>query len=106
MGGYVSDVDVAELISDWRNKKQGSELSGSFRPSEDTINSPSFARFGSDNFGRFAARVGMLGELAFTFAAFIMPAAVVTLLVKEVRGAYVAGPSSSICFFHYARFMK
>lgn len=85
-GGYESDVDVAERISDWRNKKQGSEHSDSFRPSEDTINSPSYPRFERNNLGRFA-RDGILGELAFTFFTFMMPLAIVALLVKEVRGA-------------------
>lgn len=108
-GGYESDVDVAERISDWRNKKQGSEHSDSFRPSKDTINSPSYPRFASTNLGRFTARDGMLGKLAFTFFSFMMPAAVVAFLVKEVRaGRYIyarvrramAGPFPFFFFFH------
>ena len=89
LGGirYESDVDVAQRISAWRNKKQGADHSDSFSLSEDTVSSPSYLRFESNNLGRFAARDGMLGGLAFKFITFMMamPMAVVAIFVKEVE---------------------
>lgn len=89
-GGDEGDVDVDERVSGWRDKKQGADHPDSFRPSEDTMNSPSYPRFQSNNLGRFAPADKELGELAFVFFSFMMPLAVVALLVQQVRTGGVA----------------
>ena len=64
-------------------KREGCDAS--FQPSQETLDSDLYPRFGKERLGRFAEVDVVLGNLAFAFFSFMMPFAVIKLLVDEVR---------------------
>lgn len=84
-GEYEADVDVAQRIAEWRDKKEREGCSDSFRPSKETMESDAYPSFDTNDLGRFAEKEKLLGDLAFKFFTFMMPMAIIALLVKEVR---------------------
>lgn len=66
-----------------KTKKEGRPES--FRPSAATLQSPEYPSYDKTNLGRFRVEEVDLGRLAFVFFCIMFPAAVVNLLVTEVR---------------------